>query len=247
LSGGPSASAPVPFTIRAMPWQWPVGAVCAFALAVITTPAGVSGATSSLLGLLVAGTLPGVVAGAIIRVELLSGSQAFLLVASGVLLPLGVWLMLGSQRHIRDRPTLDRRAQALILLLALIVRCAGGVADARRGSCPRTRRHRARDRAASQARSCRRVRAAGSRRYRSPRSRSGMWRRASRVRPRRRRTRRRARSARAATRHRCRRSRPLPEQSIRKLLGLIACLVAVRYLQEGLERAHQPRLAAVAR
>src|ERR1700728_3147167 len=102
-----------------MPWQWPVGALCAFLVAVITTPAGVSGAVlllpiqlsllhvpspavtptnlvfniaatpggllrfwrehrdaSSLLGLLVAGTLPGVVAGAIIRVELLSGSRA---------------------------------------------------------------------------------------------------------------------------------------------------------------------------
>ena len=28
----------------AMPWEWPVGAVCAFALALIATPAGVSGA-----------------------------------------------------------------------------------------------------------------------------------------------------------------------------------------------------------
>jgi len=27
-----------------MPWQWPVGALLAFALAVLTTPAGVSGA-----------------------------------------------------------------------------------------------------------------------------------------------------------------------------------------------------------
>jgi uncharacterized protein len=27
-----------------MPWTWPVGAVCAFLLALVTTPAGVSGA-----------------------------------------------------------------------------------------------------------------------------------------------------------------------------------------------------------
>src|SRR3954451_18475039 len=27
-----------------MPWEWPVGAVCAFVVAVVTTPAGVSGA-----------------------------------------------------------------------------------------------------------------------------------------------------------------------------------------------------------
>src|SRR3984885_2945374 len=38
-----------------------------------------------LTGLLVAGTLPGVIAGAIIRVELLSGGKAFEFVAAGVL------------------------------------------------------------------------------------------------------------------------------------------------------------------
>ena len=27
-----------------MPWEWPVGALCALVLALITTPAGVSGA-----------------------------------------------------------------------------------------------------------------------------------------------------------------------------------------------------------
>ena len=27
-----------------MPWEWPVGALCAFLLALVTTPAGVSGA-----------------------------------------------------------------------------------------------------------------------------------------------------------------------------------------------------------
>ena len=27
-----------------MPWEWPVGGVCAFLLALVTTPAGVSGA-----------------------------------------------------------------------------------------------------------------------------------------------------------------------------------------------------------
>ncbi len=48
--------------------------------------------------LLVAGTLPGVVAGAIVRVELLSDEHAFLFVAAGVLLPLGLWLLLAGQR-----------------------------------------------------------------------------------------------------------------------------------------------------
>ena len=51
-----------------------------------------------LTRLLVAGTLPGVIAGAVIRVEFLSGGRAFELVVAGVLLPLGLWLALGSQR-----------------------------------------------------------------------------------------------------------------------------------------------------
>ncbi len=102
-----------------MPWEWPVGALCAFLLALITTPAGVSGAVlllpiqlsvlhvpspavtptnllfnvaavpggllrfrqerrllNPLTWLLVAGTLPGVIAGAIVRVEWLSGGRA---------------------------------------------------------------------------------------------------------------------------------------------------------------------------
>src|ERR1700729_3928679 len=59
--------------------------------------------STGLVGLLVAGTLPGVVAGAVIRVELLSGSQAFMLVASGVLLPVGPWRGLGAQRDARGR------------------------------------------------------------------------------------------------------------------------------------------------
>src|ERR1017187_4428757 len=41
---------------------------------------------------LIAGTLPGVVAGSVIRVELLPGPHLFDLVVSGVLLPLGLWL-----------------------------------------------------------------------------------------------------------------------------------------------------------
>ena len=44
--------------------------------------------------LLIAGTLPGVIAGSVIRVELLPGSQVFDLVVAAVLIPLGVWLAL---------------------------------------------------------------------------------------------------------------------------------------------------------
>jgi uncharacterized protein len=153
-----------------VPWEWPVGALCAFLLALVTTPAGVSGAVlllpiqlsilhvpspavtptnllfnvaavpggllrfwherrlvNPLTWLLVAGTLPGVIAGAIIRVELLSGGRAFELIAAGVLLPLGLWLALGSQRLPPDRPTPGRRGRYGIWVLSLMVGTVGGI------------------------------------------------------------------------------------------------------------------------
>jgi uncharacterized protein len=153
-----------------VPWEWPVGALCAFLLALVTTPAGVSGAVlllpiqlsilhvpspavtptnllfnvaavpggllrfrherrllNHLTWLLVAGTLPGVIAGAIIRVELLSGGRAFELVAAGVLLPLGLWLVLASQRLPPNRPTPGRRGRYGIWALSLVVGTIGGI------------------------------------------------------------------------------------------------------------------------
>lgn len=153
-----------------VPWEWPVGALCAFLLALVTTPAGVSGAVlllpiqlsilhvpspavtptnllfnvaavpgglmrfwherrlrNNLTGLLVAGTLPGVVAGAVIRVELLSGGRAFQLVAAGVLLPLGLWLAVGSQRLSPTRPTPTRRRRRGIWVLSSLVGTVGGI------------------------------------------------------------------------------------------------------------------------
>jgi uncharacterized membrane protein YfcA len=153
-----------------VPWEWPVGAVCAFALALLTTPAGVSGAVlllpiqlsvlrvaspavtptnllfniaavpgglirfrhekrllNHLTWLLVAGTLPGVIAGAIIRVELLSGGQAFQLVAAGVLLPIGLWLTVGSRRLPPKAPTPTHRSRQGIWALSLLVGTIGGI------------------------------------------------------------------------------------------------------------------------
>ena len=153
-----------------MPWEWPVGAVCAFVLALVTTPAGVSGAVlllpiqlsvlhvpspavtptnllfnvaavpggllrfwherrllNRLTWLLISGTLPGVVAGAIIRVELLSGGRAVELVAAGVLLPLGLWLAVGSQRLAPAAPKLTRRGRCGIWFLSLVVGTVGGI------------------------------------------------------------------------------------------------------------------------
>jgi len=153
-----------------MSWQWPAGAACGFLIALVTTPAGVSGAVlllpvqlsvlrvpvaavtptnllfnviavpggllrfwqerrlfSSLSALLLAGTLPGVIAGAIIRVEYLSGDRTFMFIAAGVLLPLGLWLLLGAQRVSRERPRPSRRGRRLIVVLALAIGTVGGI------------------------------------------------------------------------------------------------------------------------
>jgi uncharacterized membrane protein YfcA len=76
---------------------------------------------------LVLGTLPGVIGGAIIRVELLSGMRAFELVAAGVLLPLGLWLLLGAQRLPPTQRQLSGRARGAIWVLSLIVGTIGGI------------------------------------------------------------------------------------------------------------------------
>jgi uncharacterized membrane protein YfcA len=153
-----------------MSWQWPVGAACGFAIALVTTPAGVSGAVlllpvqlsvlrvpspavtptnlmfnvvaapggllrywherrllNSLSARLVVGTLPGVILGAIVRVEYLSGGHAFMFIAAGVLMPLGLWLALGSQRVAASRPEPGRLGRGLISLLALAVGVVGGI------------------------------------------------------------------------------------------------------------------------
>ncbi len=145
-----------------------LGALIAFALAVFTTPVGVSGAvflipvqvsvlhtpspavtptnllynliaipgallrfhregrlTGPLTRLLVLGTLPGMVAGAVIRAELLTGTEAFLVVIAAVLVPLGAWLALACPATPAAPP--DRNRRRLILALALAVGTVGGI------------------------------------------------------------------------------------------------------------------------
>jgi uncharacterized membrane protein YfcA len=77
-----------------------------------------------LLRLLVIGTLPGVVAGAIIRVEVLSGPEAFFVVIAAVLVPLGAWLLVGQPAPRRPADGDHRR---LIFGLALAVGTVGGI------------------------------------------------------------------------------------------------------------------------
>lgn len=78
-----------------------------------------------LTRLLILGTLPGVIAGAVIRVELLSGTQAFLLVVAAVLIPLGAWLAFSRPPAPASSPDRNRRRQ--ILALSLAVGTIGGI------------------------------------------------------------------------------------------------------------------------
>ncbi len=118
-------------------WTEIVALIAAFAISVLATPAGISGAVLllpfqvSVLGtpspavtptnllynvvatpgalyrywrqgqtggrlalVLISGTLPGVIGGSVIRVELLPGPRVFDLVVGAVLVPLGFWLAL---------------------------------------------------------------------------------------------------------------------------------------------------------
>lgn len=73
---------------------------------------------------LLLGTLPGVIAGSLIRVELLSGPRAFYLVIAAVLLPIGGWLAFGRQSVGSTRPSSDDHR---ISIAALVVGVVGGV------------------------------------------------------------------------------------------------------------------------
>jgi hypothetical protein len=78
-----------------------------------------------LVRLLIFGTLPGVVAGAVIRVLLLGSSQAFLVVVAAVLIPLGAWLAFAAWPKPAAAPDQGRRRQ--IVVLALVVGTIGGI------------------------------------------------------------------------------------------------------------------------
>jgi uncharacterized protein len=152
-------------------WTEVVALVAAYAIAVVSTPAGVSGAVLllpfqvSVLGtpspsvtptnllynlvatpgalyrywrqgqtggqlalVLIAGTLPGVIAGSVIRVKLLPGPRVFDVVVAAVLVPLGVWLALSRPARLPgpDRPVRVIPVPVLVVL-AVVVGCAGGI------------------------------------------------------------------------------------------------------------------------
>jgi hypothetical protein len=76
---------------------------------------------------LIAGTLPGVIAGSVIRVELLPGPRVFDLVVAVVLLPLGLWLALTRPPRSGGHPRTRLLPASVLIPLAVAVGCAGGI------------------------------------------------------------------------------------------------------------------------
>jgi hypothetical protein len=87
---------------------------------------GQTGGSLSLV--LIAGTLPGVIAGSVIRVELLPSAHVFDVVVAAVLLPLGTWLALSGPVRAGHRVRPARAVPPpVLILLGLIVGCVGGI------------------------------------------------------------------------------------------------------------------------
>ena len=101
---------------------------------VVATPGALyrywrQGQTGGRLALmLIAGTVPGVIAGSVIRVELLPGPHVFDLVVAAVLLPLGIWL--GLTRPAPEGSS-GRPARLIpgpvLIFMAAAVGCVGGI------------------------------------------------------------------------------------------------------------------------
>jgi uncharacterized membrane protein YfcA len=152
-------------------WTQGVALAAAFAIAVLATPAGISGAVLllpfqvSVLGtpspavtptnllynvvatpgalyrywrqgqnggrltlVLIAGTLPGVIAGSVIRVELLPSARVFDFVVAAVLAPLGAWLALTRPTRPGTEPKPPRAVPLpALIVLAAVVGCVGGI------------------------------------------------------------------------------------------------------------------------
>ena len=101
---------------------------------VVATPGALyrywrQGQTGGRLALvLIAGTLPGVIAGSVIRVELLPGPRVFDLVVAAVLVPLGSWLVLTRAAR-QDGPAQGARLipPPVLMIMAAAVGCVGGI------------------------------------------------------------------------------------------------------------------------
>src|SRR2546421_85226 len=89
-----------------------------------------------LTAVLVAGTLPGVVAGSVIRAELLPGTGVFEFVVAAVLLLLGTWLVLDRGRHATGEAGPPRLPPPVVAAIAAAVGCVGGVYGIGGGAVP---------------------------------------------------------------------------------------------------------------
>ena len=79
-----------------------------------------------LTRLLVLGTLPGVIVGSIIRIELLPSPARFDVVIAAVLIPLGGWLLIARQPHGGGSRS-ARLSTPLLVAMAAVVGCVGGI------------------------------------------------------------------------------------------------------------------------
>ncbi|MEU7071847.1 sulfite exporter TauE/SafE family protein [Streptomyces narbonensis] len=83
--------------------------------------------TGPLVRLLVLGSLPGVVLGAIIRVFALPGPRVFRLLIAALMLPLGVWLIVRTLRPAHSAAPGPGPAPRTVVSMALAVGVVGGV------------------------------------------------------------------------------------------------------------------------
>jgi uncharacterized membrane protein YfcA len=80
--------------------------------------------------ILISGTLPGVITGSVIRVELVPGPRVFDLLIAALLAPLGIWLAATRPGGSSDpaQPSRPRRIPIPVLVvLACLTGCAGGI------------------------------------------------------------------------------------------------------------------------
>ncbi|WP_369149621.1 sulfite exporter TauE/SafE family protein [Streptomyces sp. R44] len=80
-----------------------------------------------LVRLLVLGTLPGVVIGAVLRVFVLPGPHVFRLLVAALMLPLGIWLVVRTLRPREPKAGRPEPAPRTITCLALAVGVVGGI------------------------------------------------------------------------------------------------------------------------
>jgi uncharacterized membrane protein YfcA len=80
-----------------------------------------------LTRLLLFGTLPGVVLGALIRVFVVPGPGVFRLIVAAVLLPLGLWLCGRTLRPVSAPPTLRSLPDRAVIALGVLAGTIGGI------------------------------------------------------------------------------------------------------------------------